>query len=297
MIEGRSMEHESPTDILHVALVSPPKNGKSRLFATAPGVKLDLDFDQRRQSIAGIKDVYAITLKDPQFPRMPEVADECLDIMSGLEKSLDLAELKDRKGNKMIPEAQPGTILKSLAFDSIQSMAKCCAAHEMYNNPDIRREISVGNGLNAIKIHIQKSFDAWNAETKLVESIIFRAFALPINVFCMFHETAEETADSTDKEPKYTGRVCVYPVRYKNILSNFNEVWRVKLTNVNTPAGIRYLPRVYPLPDYALDAATTMNLDPVEEPDIMRMIEKSKSRPKGVSSAAVQAKAIAGISQ
>jgi len=278
VIEAQDMSTASASDRLHVALIGEQKSGKSRLFATAPGIKLDLDFDQRKEALAGIKDVYAITLRDPQFPRTPEALEDTLDIISGLEASLDLSELKDKLGKKIFSEAKPKTLVSSIGFDSIQSMAKSAAQYEMSNNRDLRREINIGTGQRALSIYIQKSYDAWNAEMKTVESIIMRAFALPINVFCMFHEAAEETPDSTEEDRKYTGRVTVYPVRYRNILQYFNEVWRVRLAPSLVGQQQMYLPRVYPLPDYSLNAATTMLLDSLEEPDIMKMIAKHKAR-------------------
>jgi len=271
MITGRSMENESSSNRLRVAVVGPEKNGKSWLFATSPGIKLDLDFDRRADALAGRKGLYALTFEDPQYPKMPETAEEIVDIMTDLEKSLDLSKLIRRNGQRLLPDAPPETIVENIAFDSISSFAKSQMEYEMYNNPALRREIKIGpNQL----IYLPKSFDTWNAEQKGVEAIIMRAFALPVNVFCMFHEKAEEAPDSSEDHPKFTGRVTIYPNRYKSILKYFNEVWRVKLTQV----GGKYLPRVYPLPDYSMDACTTMQLDAVEEPSIEAMIAKHRVR-------------------
>jgi hypothetical protein len=275
MLTGRDMTAESPTDSLHVAVIGAEKNGKSTLASTAPGVKLFLDFDQRAEAVAGRKDVYAITFRDPQWPKMPEVAEEVIDVMTGLEGSLDLSKLRDKKNNAVFSTAKPETFVKNLIFDSMSSFAKCMMSYELYNSKDLRREIRIGTKL---EIHVPKGYDAWNAETGGVQSIIMRALALPINIFCIFHETSEESDDSTNEKPKYTGRITIYPVRYKALLKYFNEVWRVKLTPIGGAQGVRYLPRVYPLPDYAMDAATAMLLDSVEEPNIEGMIAKHRSR-------------------
>lgn len=275
MLTGRDMSSESPTDSLRCAIIGAEKNGKSCLASTSPGVKLFLDFDQRAEAVAGRKDVYAITFKDPQWPKMPEAAEEVVDVMTGLEQSLDLSKLKDKKGNPIFPTVKPETIVKNLIFDSMSSFARVMMAYELYNSKDLRREIRIGTKL---EIHVPKGFDAWNAETGGVSSIFMRALALPINVFCIFHETSEEADDSTTEKPRYTGRITIYPVRYKALLKYFNEVWRVKLTPISSGQGLRYLPRVYPLPDYAMDAATALSLDQVEEPNIEAMIAKSKSR-------------------
>lgn len=293
MIEARAMENEKSTGKLRVAIIGPEKNGKSILTTTAKGVKLQLDYDQRADSVAGKKDVYSITLRDPQWPKMPEAAEEVLDIMTGLETSLDLSKLVDKKGVRLFPEAKPETMVENIIHDSMSSLARFVMAYEMYNTKELRRDIVLGPKLT---VHIPKSFDAWNAEMGGVTNIVMRSMALPCNVFCIFHEVAEEAVDSTEDKPKYTGRVSIYPVRYRSLLKYFNEVWRVKLAPVSNNTGVRYIPRVYPLPDFAMDAATTMLLDPVEEPDIEAMIKKHHQR-LSVPSGQKPVTAIAGVSK
>ena len=273
MIDAKSMETEVSSDLLHVALVGPENNGKSVLCTTAPGIKLFMDYDQKKQVIAGKKDVKAITFKNAGASYMlPDAAEEILDVMTGLETSLDLFNLKDKKGAKLFPDVPEGTIVKNLIHDSMASLGKIIMDYELYSSGDLRREIKIGPKLS---INIPKNFDAWNAEMKGVESIVMRSFALPVNIFCTFHERAEEAPDSSIERPKYTGRVSLYPVRYRDLLLKyFTDIWRVKLTNV----GGVYTPRVYVLPDFSHDNGTSMRLDAVEEPDISKMIEKHKKR-------------------
>lgn len=270
MIDAKDMSIETPTDILRVAIVGPENNGKSRLASTSPGVKLFLDYDQKKQAIAGIKDVYAITLKDPLWPKMPEAAEELIDIVSGLEASLDLASLKNKLGERIFPLVKEGTMVKNIIHDSMSSLGRILMTYELYNSPDLRRSIKLGPKL---EVQFPKGFDAWNAEMSGVINIVMRTFALPVNNFCIFHERAEEAPDSTDEKPKYTGKVSVYPVRYKDLLIKyFTDIWRVKLTSV----GGVYLPRVYVKPEWSFDSGTPMLLDPVEEPNIEAMIAKHK---------------------
>jgi hypothetical protein len=269
------MSKETSFGRLRVAIVGPEKNGKSCLAGTAPGIKLHLDFDQRAEALAGKNGVYSITFKDPQYPRMPEVAEEIQDVMSGLETSLDLSKLKTKKGVQVFPSVPEGTVISQIIFDSMSSFATCMMSYETYNNPDLCRKIKIGPNM---EVRVPRNYDAWKAEMDGVGAIVMRAFSLPIGVFCIFHEAAEESVDSTDEKPKYTGRVAIYPVRYKSLLKYFNEVWRVRLSPVPATNGVRYLPRVYPLPDYSMDSATTMLLDPVEEPDIEKMIAKHIQR-------------------
>lgn len=271
MIEAKEMSKESPTDLLRLALVGPENNGKSHLATTAPGVKLFMDYDQKRQAIAGKPNVFAVTYKDPVYPKMPEAAEEILDVISGLETSLDLANLKDKLGKRLFPEVKEGTFVDTIVHDSMASLGQKIMSYELYNSPDLRRSIKLGPKL---EVQSPKNFDAWNAEMGGVLNIVMRSFSLPINIICIFHERAEEAADSTIEKPKYTGRVGVFPVRYKDLLIKyFTDIWRVKLTPVS---GV-YLPRVYVKPDWTFDSGTAMLVDPIEEPDISKMIQKHKT--------------------
>lgn len=271
MIESRVMETEAPSEYLHVALVGPESNGKSTLGSTAPGVKLFMDYDQKAKVLAGKKDVYCTTFKNtgPSY-NIQGAAEEVLDVMTGLEQSLDLYNLKDVKGNKIFPTVLEGTVVNNLFHDSMASLGKLFMDYELSSNNDLRREIKIGQKLT---VYIPKNFDSWNAEMKAVESIVMRSFALPVNVFCLFHERAEEAADSSVEKPKYTGRVSVYPVRYKDLLLKyFTDIWRVKLTYGQ--GG--YSPKVYTKPDFAHDNASSLLLDPIEEPNITDMLAKHK---------------------
>ena len=276
MIEAREMEKETSTGRLRVAVIGPEKNGKSVLISTCPGITLYLDFDQRAEALAGKKGIYALTLRDPQYLKMPvKLAKRCWIFLTALEQSLDLSKLKDKTGRILFPNVKPETIINNLAFDSMSSFAEAVMYYETYNNKDLSRAVKIGPNL---EVRFAKNYDAWEGEKKAVQSMVMRAFALPLSVFCVFHEVSEEADTSTNEKPQYTGRVCIYPVRYRVLLKYFNEVWRVKLTAVPTTTGQVYLPRVYPLPDYSMDAATTMLLDKVEEPNISAMIEKHKTK-------------------
>lgn len=285
MSKARIMEQESPTERIHAAIVGAEKNGKSWLFATAPGNKLNLDYDQRADALAGKKGVYAYTFEDPGGFKMPTAVEETLDIIASLERSLEINQITV-SGKPIFPSVPAGTKLNAVGVDSMISLCKCVADYEMYNNPDLCRTVQVGAGNNGYKVRVQKGFDPWMAEGKTVESIILRLFALPLQVYAMWHECAEESVDSTPEKRKFTNRITIFPDRYATgqirILRYFNEVWRVKNTSttvtVNGKAESRYLPKVYPLPDYAMDAATAMLLDPIEEPNIEAMIAKHKLR-------------------
>jgi hypothetical protein len=274
MITARVMENETPSEFMHVALVGPENNGKSHLFTTAPGVKLVLDFDDKSTAIAGKKDTYAITFKDSLDSfKMPTAVEEIIDVLSGLEQSLDLHNLRNNRNEPIFPNVKEGTIVKSIAYDSMASLGRLVMNYELYNSGDLARTLKLGPKL---EVKVTKGFDGWNAEMGGVLQLVLRGFALPVNVFCIFHERAEESPDSTLEKPKFTGRVGVYPVRYKDLLIKyFTEIWRVRLT---MDSSANFVPKVYTKPDFAFDSGTAMLLDKIEEPNIAAMFAKHKQR-------------------
>lgn len=262
-IERANMEDATPFDQLKILLVGPEKHGKSNCAATARKPVLVFDFDQRREAIAGKKGVYVITFKDPQWPNMPEAASMCLDVLTKLEQEADLASLGFN--------APPGLKPKTIVFDSVATMGKAFSAYALYNNKSLRRTINIAG---KIEVHFPSSWDGWEAESKPVESVILRTMGLGLDVIAILHATAEEAPDSTEDKPKYTGRISVYPARYRRLLKYFNETWMLKLTPVN---GV-YVPRVYPRPTWDFDASTAMELNAIEEPNIEMMVKKHEER-------------------
>jgi AAA domain len=281
-VEIVSMENESPTGNIRLALVGEEKSGKSRCAATGRKPVLFLDFDRRREAIAGIPGVYAITFHDAVYPKMPDAAALAMDLMTKLETSLDLSKLQlvapDGTVSRVTPPPPEGTILQTLVFDSMSTMANAFRNYAMANNKDLRREISIG----ATKSYFVKGWDTWNAETSQIEPFFLRSLALGIDVICIFHEKKEEAEDSTEDSPKFTGRVTVFPARYRSLIKYFSEVWRMKLENCqiqdNGKLVYKYVPRVKPWPSFEFSAATAMLLDETENPDIEAMIKKSEAR-------------------
>lgn len=262
-IELTVAEKEPPVSKLKLALVGAEQNGKSLLATTARPNVLFHDFDNKRESIRGKPGVYVITYSDPKWPKQPSAAQDFLTVVDKLERSLDLADL-----GFPVPK---GTLVGTNVIDSVQTLAKASNAYALYNSPDLRREVSFGGH----KVFFNKGWDAVNAETKEVEDFVLRIMALPSDTIVILHETEEQAVDSTPEKKKFTGRVDVYPPRYRLLLKYFPEVWRVKLTQlVGSNNQTRYVPRVYPLPNSEFDSGTTMLLDATEEPNITEMIAK-----------------------
>lgn len=261
--ELKSMAEEPPASKLKIAIIGHEKNGKSQLAATGRKPVLFHEFDGREEALTGKSGVYVLPYRDKSWPMQPEAAQDFLTNLSKLEDSLDLHQFN--------PAIAEGTIVRTNVVDSIQTFGRAFMQYALYGSGDIRREMKVGS----YKVFLPKGWDAWNSEMIAVENAILRLLALPCDTIIILHETAEEAVDSTEEKPKYTGRVGVYPARYSRILKYFNDVWRVKLTQVVENNKTRYVPRVYALPNYEFDAATTLNLDAVETPNIEELVKKS----------------------
>jgi AAA domain len=263
----RVMSEEPPISKLKLAIIGKEKNGKSRLAATARKPILVHDFDGRAEALQGIPGVYVISYVDSGWPIQPTSAQDFLTNISKLEESLDLAKLGFR-----VPE---NTFVKTNVVDSIVTFGGAFQRYALYNSTDLRRELRIGS----VKVFLPGGWDAWNAEMVPVENAILRLLAMPTDTIIILHETAEEAADSTSEKPRFTGRVGVFPVRYGRLIKYFNEVWRVHLEqSVGQNNQLVYRPKVYPLPTYEFDAASTMMLDKVEEPDIAAMIAKHEQK-------------------
>jgi AAA domain len=265
-LEFHIMEEEAPVTKLKLALVGAEQNGKSRLASTARKPVLFHDFDNKSESLKKIKGVYVISYIDPKWPNQPTAAQDFLTMMTKMENSLDLADL-----GFSVPR---GTFVKTNVVDSIQTFGKACQQYAMYNSSALRREIAFGGH----KVFIPSGWDAVNAEMGEVDNFILRLLAMPTDTIITLHETDEKAADSTPEKPKYTGKIDVYPPRFRMLLKYFPEIWRVKLTQTTLNNKLLYVPRVYPLPTYDFDCGTTMLLDSMEDPNIEAMLAKHEQR-------------------
>lgn len=257
---AKDMSQIDPTARLKIAIIGPPKGGKSRLAATAPKVGARgetglfvADFDDRAESLAGIKDVYVKTYFDHN-PNVPQ-AWSALQIYVG---KLEYAAQQSK-----FSELPATIVLDSLTYGARAAM------RVVLNEKSITgvKQLTVGG----LTTKIARGYEPYDAETSMLEGVICRLFGLNINVICVFHETMEEAQDSTDEKPKFTGKINVAPPRLRKLLPLFNEVWRV----IPDAMGKR---KVQCQPNYEFIGATTLRLDASEEPDIMAMLAKHRSK-------------------
>lgn len=275
-MEQTSMEFAEPFDQLKLALVGAEKSWKSRTAATGRKNVLFLDYDQRKEAVAGYKGVYATTFADRGGFYTPEAYSESLSFLTSLEESLSLRKL----GFTDAPEEAE---VQTIVHDSIQNMAKNAMRFALYHTKEIRREIKI-QGLDSIRI--PGGWDAWKTEMEMVEACILRTMALrksdggKIDIIIVLHEVPEEAPGSTSEKPIYTGRTGVFPVRYKGILNLFNEIWRMELVPPNNIATGQdanvYVGRATTAADYSFNAASNLLVDQyIERPNIAEMIETS----------------------
>ena len=258
----KEMENQTGFERLRLAIVGQEKAGKSRLAATAPKPVLLRDYDQRRESVAGIPGVFVVTYTDEPLPKQPEGFSEVLDDTTKLEREATIGDF--------CPDASPEWRDKrpaTLVEDSNASLSRLIRANILYSSPKLRRDISFAAkaGQAATTIQTIGSRDFYNSEMPTMENYILRILGLPMHVIMTFHEAAEEANDSTDENPKFTGKITPYPVRHGRLLRYFNEVWRLERTQGKVPT-------VQLVPDYRFTTATNLLVDKVEKPDICDLL-------------------------
>lgn len=264
MIEAVQADKSPSFEKLSLLEIGPEKGGKSWLAATARPPVLFIDRDLRSESlstackVSGLKDVYVLSVKESLWPLQPTAYGEVLDVILALEKSRDLGQ--------WFPDAV-GKIIKTVVVDSIQTHATAARAFVLYANSDksFRRTINIGGKL---EIHVPKSWEGWSSEMGMIENVIIRLLGIKdLDVIATLHQTQEEADDSTEESPKFTGRVGVYPARYKLLLKYFNEVW-----HVTRDYGKKPTITVVPDGNFTM-AASNLDIDVIQEPNITKLIE------------------------
>lgn len=252
-----SMANTDPTDRLKLAIIGPPKGGKSRLACTAPRPILDYDFDDRSESIKSLpeamkKDIYIKTLQDKE-PINPTA-------FGIFQTDIGKMEYAVSQG-KQLP-------FKTIIVDSVTYCSKWAMnwALGSMNEKAGAKEVSVGG----FRFKLARGFEPYDAETNAIANSAIRLFNLGVHVIFVFHERAEEAPDSSQASPKFTGRFTVDPPRMSKILPLFNEQWRI------TPNSGLYV--VQTKPNYEFIGATCLDIGETEEPNIEAMIAKHKAK-------------------
>lgn len=253
-LSGIRSESLSPSDRLKIAIVGKSKSGKSRLAATARKPMKLYDFDDRSESIAGIPGLLI-----HQKPTMLDV-------------ETDLSIFKARKIKK---EPLPETI----AFDTVTFMQRAMEDEIFRQAKELYREIAVGN---STKMKIRKGWDVINGIQRYTQYLITEFTALGVDLIFVYHEKNErDYVESTPEKAEYTGQLTVDPQYLSTTLSLFNEVYHIVVDG-----NRKYT--VECKPNWKGNWNTTLDIDPTEEADILKMIAKHEA-----ARAAKAAKAVA----
>ena len=245
-MKGTKSEAIQATERLKIAVLGEPGTGKSWFAATAPGPVRYYDFDDRSESLEGKPNLFILSK-----PTM-------LDIES---------DISMFKANKMKKIPLPAT----LVFDSVTFMVRAMEDEIRRQQAGLFKSIRIGNTTSVYK---GKDWDVVVGIQRYMEYLIGELTSLGCNFIFVFHEKDEkDNAESTINDIKYTGYVTTDPQYLRNILSLFNEVYRITV-DASKPNQINY--RVTCRPNNEMMAKTTLLLDQTEMPDIMAMITKHK---------------------
>jgi hypothetical protein len=253
-----------PFTQLKIAIVGAPKTGKSRLAATAPqerfddaGTKLEqyqgtwfADFDGRLPSLAGIVGVSGKTYQDAN-PLAPRAFAQFI-------QDLGMLEYAKQQG-KVIPA--------TICCDSVTYMSDCALRYVMSQNSTGTKDIAIGS----YKMRIARGYEPYDGEVSFITNSFQRIIELGSNLICCFHDRAEEAPDSTQENPRFTGKVTVHPPRAKKYLALFNELYRVQFDSY----GGGY--QVQCKANNEFTAGSTLNVAEFETPDIKELIKKHQA--------------------
>lgn len=222
------------SDILHVAVCGDGGSGKTNLIArTCRKPLLDLDFDDRKASIAGIPDVVVKTMTD--------VYDDNPIAWSAFENTI--SSLEALKNSEKL-------VFKSVAISSMTYLRKYAEHQALKDKGSLSRAtIKVGQSTYLVP----KDWDAVTGVQHMLETAIQRLFNLNIDVYVEFHLRDEKDKNkSTKLDPVYKENFTVEPENLKMLLPKFNEVWR---TYVDNDGGFKMQIK----PDWLFGAKTALS--------------------------------------
>lgn len=243
-ITGTPSETLSPTGRLKIAIVGKPKAGKSTLATTARTPMLYYDWDDRPESLAGKPGLLVKSRRD----------------MMEVETDLSILKAAHKQGKPL-----PATVV----HDSVTYLNKAMEEEIFRQCKDFYKEIKVGQSTT---VKIRKGWDTINGIQRYIQYLIAEYTALDLDLIFVFHEKNEkDVVESTAERTEYTGQLTTDPQYLSSCLSLFNEVYHIKVEpNGNFVTECR--PNLYG------NWSTTLMLDKVEPPNIMKMIEKHESK-------------------
>jgi hypothetical protein len=235
-------------DRIKCVIAGPFGSGKSRLLSTARKPVLIYDLEDRRESVAGIPDVFVRTLVDR-------------DVMQPTAWN----DLESDIGSLEYLKSQGKLEIKSIGIDTLKA-AHAIGTNEMMNtqgNNSLRREKRIG-----LKTYrISQGWDSVNYVQRMLDGLFNRLFALDIDIYCTTHIRKQKAADSTEDNPKFTGKWTVDPQQIEFLVSKFNERWMMK---DNFKVQVKQ--------DWEYNAITALDIDDMMDANIEAMLKMHSSR-------------------
>lgn len=241
VIEAKSI---TQVDRIHLVLLGEPGSGKSWTSCTAREPIFIFDNDDRRESIAG-KNAYIKTTVDRDALNPTAWA--------AMEADTGIFEYQKSKGELKI---------QTIVGDSMTNMLKHAHNQMMRDNAHLCRKIKV----NGKEYPIPQGWDSVNTSQRMLEGLINRWFELEIDVIITAHIRREKGADSTEKNPTFTGKWTIEPQNLKMLLPKFNERWFM-LDDF----------KVQMKPNYLYDAVTALSVDAEMPANIGQILVKHQA--------------------
>lgn len=250
MSAGIKSEDLRAEDFLKIGILGKQKSGKSWFAATAPQPIRYYDWDNRKESLEGKPGLFIASAPS----------------LTMLDVERDLSIMKANKVNKL---PLPATVV----HDTVTMMRYAMEAEIRRQSPGLFRSIRVGNSTT---VYVGADWDVINGIQRYFEYLMAEYTALGINQVYVFHERDEkDKGESTPNKPVYTGLLTVDPQYLAEKLSHLNEIYHIKI-DATKPNKTIYEVECRPTID--VNASTTLMIDAVEPPDIMKMIAKHKQR-------------------
>lgn len=236
-------------DRIHLVSLGEPGSGKSWLTTTARKPIFIFDNDDRRESIAGKPGVFIKTTHDRDLLNPTAWAT--------MEQDTGSFEYAKQKGELKI---------KTIVGDSMTFMLKHAHNQLMRDNAHLCRKIKV----NGKEYPIPQGWDSVNVAQRMLEGLINRWFELGIDVIITAHIRRQKASDSTEDNPKYTGKWTIEPQNLQMLLPKFNERWFM-LDDF----------KVQTKPNYQYDAVTALNIGSEESANIEEILAKHQASASG----------------
>ena len=201
-------------DRLKVAICGDSGTGKTYNICRTCNLPIFVaDFDGRRASVAGLKDVLIKTYTD-KYDTDPQA-------WGAFEKDVAIFEMLKNRTPSELP-------FKSITLSSMTYLRKY-AEHQFLKDSGVR---SKGLTIGQINYLIPKDWDAITGVQHMLETLLERLFRLDIDVYAEFHLRNEKDKNKSTKENiVYKDNFTVEPENLKMLLPKFDEVWRTFVDN------------------------------------------------------------------